>query len=380
MKRLITISAILVASIAAHAQGSKVLSAWNYINYYNNGEGPENLEKGVATINEAALNESTMNQGKTWWYRAQIYTLIFLDKDLKTKHPESSFEAVASYKKLYELNDAKFKDWEDVFKYLLPIGNNIFNAGVDNFQSKNYADAAKYFYAIKDVNAVIEGKGKKAPLDLGTALKNAAISAENSGNADLAIKIHRDWIAAKPEAIAYANLAKTYKKQGNLDEAKKVVDEGIVKFPKESVLLVEKINFYLEADNAPEALTYINAAIEAEPTNDMLYFVKGLAFEKSGNEAEIIAAYNKALEVNPKNFKALYNLGALYFNKAGKLTEQMNNLNNTAADMKKFEELKKQRTALFAESKPYFERAKAIDPDDAQNNRTLKQIELYTAE
>lgn len=380
MKRIAIAIVLLVSGLYTQAQGSKVLSAWNYINYYNNGEGADNLEKGAAAINEASTNEATANQGKTWWYRAQTYTLMFLDKDLKTKHPESAFEAVASYKKLYDLNDPKFKDWEEVFKYLMPLGNNVFNSGVDNFQNKNYADAAKYFYLVKDINLVVEGKGRKAPLDLGTALKNAAICAENSGNSEFAIQIHKDWIAVKPEAIAYANLAKTYKKLERLDDAKKTVDEGIAKFPKESVLLVEKINFFLEADKASEALTYINSAIEAEPTNDMLYFVKGLAFEKSGDEAEITAAYNKALSINPKNFKALYNLGALYFNKAGKVTEQMNALGNSSVDLKKFEELKKQRKDLFSQAKPYFERAKEVEPNDALNNRTLKQIELYTAE
>ena len=43
-------------------------------------------------------------------------------------------------------------------------------------------------------------------------------------------------------------------------------------------------------------------------------------------------------------------------------------------------ELKKQRTELYKKAKPYLEKAKEIDPSDAQINRTLKQVELYTAE
>ena len=70
----------------------------------------------------------------------------------------------------------------------------------------------------------------------------------------------------------------------------------------------------------------------------------------------------------------------MYVNKANALVEQMNKLGNTSADIKKYDELKKERTELYKKAKPYLEKAKEIDPSDAQINRTLKQVELYTAE
>jgi hypothetical protein len=36
-----------------------------------------------------------------------------------------------------DLNDPKFKDWEDAVKNLTALSTTIFNDGVDQFQAKN---------------------------------------------------------------------------------------------------------------------------------------------------------------------------------------------------------------------------------------------------
>ena len=265
-------------------------------------------------------------------------------------------------------------------KYLLPLATNTFNTAVDNYQAKNYAQAFQYFYAIKDINAIIEGKGKKANIELAVALKNAAICAENANDNAGAISVYKDWLAIAPDAMAYRSYAVALKKAGKADESKKTVDEGLAKFPKDANLLVEKINVYLEGAQYPEALAYVNNLLEVEPKNDGAMFIKGLAYEKIGNEDSVIYYYTKSAEINPKNIKPWNNLGAIYVNKANALVEQMNKLGNTAADIKQYDELKKKRKDLYVLAKPYLLKAKEIDPNDAQINRTLKQVELYTAE
>jgi len=69
----------------------------------------------------------------------------------------------------------------------MPLGTNMFNTAVDLYQAKNYANAYQYFYSIKDINTVLEGKGKKANIELAVALKNAAICAENANDLNGAI-------------------------------------------------------------------------------------------------------------------------------------------------------------------------------------------------
>jgi hypothetical protein len=58
----------------------------------------------------------------------------------------------------------------------------------------------------------------------------------------------------------------------------------------------------------------------------------------------------------------------------------MNKLGNSSEDLKKYDALKKQRRDWYAKAKPFLDNAHAIDPNDAQINRVIKQVELYTTE
>ncbi|MBL0308737.1 MAG: tetratricopeptide repeat protein [Bacteroidetes bacterium] len=225
---------------------------------------------------------------------------------------------------------------------------------------------------------VMEAKGKTPNIDLATALKNAAISAENAGNNEAALQVYKEWIAIAPEASAYRSYAILLKNSSKTEEAKKVVDEALIKYPNDANLLVEKINFFLEGAQYAEALTFVNNLLQVEPNNDGALFIKGLAYDKLGKEDSVIYYYEKAAAANPKNVKPLNNLGAIYVNKANAMVDAMNKLGNSTDDTKKYEEYKKQRRELYLKAKPYLERAKIIAPEDEQISRILKQIELYT--
>lgn len=380
MKKTTLILLVAFIALAANAQDGNNICAWNSMNTYNSGGGPEDLEAGIKCTDEAAVNDATSGKSKTWFYRGQLYTLVLQDKVLGPKYGTAAFEAIKAFKKLYDLNDPKFKDWEDVMRYLMPLGTNTFNAAVDQYQAKNYAQAFQYFYAIKDINSIIEGKGKKPNIDLAVALKNAAICAENAGDVASSLNVYKDWLAVAPDAMAYRSYAVALKKSGKGDDAKKMIDEGLAKFPKDANLLVEKINVFLEGAQYPEALAYVNNLLDVEPKNDGALFIKGLAYEKIGNEDSVVYYYNKSAEVNPKNIKPWNNLGALYVNKANAMVEEMNKLGNSKADLAKYDQLKAARKELYLKAKPFLTKAHEIDANDAQINRTLKQVELYTGE
>lgn len=380
MKRIYLLILGAGLTLGAYAQDGNNICAWNAMNTFQNGGGPSDLEAGLKCSDDASVHEVTSVKSKTWFYRGQIYTLAFQDKSLKSKYPNAPFEAINAFKKLYELKDPKFRDWEDVYKYLIPLGTSTFNEGVEKFQAKDYAGAAKLFYAIKDVNAVLTGKGQTPNIELVTAVKNAAVAAENAGDVTMLNTVYQDWLAIAPDANAYRGYAQALKKQGKIEESKKLIDEAIAKYPKDPNLLVEKINGFLEGAQYQDALTYVNNLLDVEPKNDGALFIKGLAYEKIGNEDSVVYYYLRSAELNPKSIKPWNNLGALYVNKANAMLEQMNKLGNSSADMKKYEELKKQRKELYLKAKPYLEKAKEIDPSDTQITRTLKQVELYTAE
>jgi hypothetical protein len=139
------------------------------IESYKKGDGISNLEAALPYINEAIANEQTMNSTKAWWYRSQVYQFIASEKELHAKYPEAGVEAFTSFKKMNDLNDPKFKDWEDAVKNLTALSTTIFNDGVDQFQAKKFDLAAKNFGLIPEINTLLkqeEGKVQLKPKQL----------------------------------------------------------------------------------------------------------------------------------------------------------------------------------------------------------------------
>ncbi len=378
MKKQLIIGLLAGVSFGAFAQEGKLVSTWNALESYKRGDGEQNLESALPYINEAIENESTMNNTKAWWYRSQVYQFISTEKNLKDKYPNASEEALRSFKKMLDLNNPKFKDWDDATKNLQALATTVFNNGVEQFGTKEYARAAKNFASVEDINAIIEAKGGKPAIDLKTALGNAAIGYENAQDVNGAVGIYNKLIQKFPESKYYNILFSLYKKNNMLVEAKAVVDKGLVVYPTDKDLLISKVNFFVNEGKTAEAIEYLQKLIAQDPKNEQFQAVLGQAYEQSGDEANARKTYEGLTTLNPNSFEGSYGLGALIFNKAKSITDQMNALGYSKADQVKYEELKKVRAGIFAEAKPYLERALALKPENPQVKAALGNIETLS--
>jgi len=86
--------------------------------------------------------------------------------------------------------------------------------------------------------------------------------------------------------------------------------------------------------------------------------------------------YNQTIEKDPSNFDAVYSQGALYYNKAAGMTEQINQLANdfTPAGTKKYDALKAEMDNQFKEALPFFEKAESMNPKDLNTLVALREI------
>ena len=84
--------------------------------------------------------------------------------------------------------------------------------------------------------------------------------------------------------------------------------------------------------------------------------------EKEFNEfvEKAEAAYKKAIEINPNYFDALYNIGALYFNRAVKQSEIVNNIK----DNNKYKIESAKVDEIFKKSLPFLEKGEEIRTND----------------
>ncbi len=378
MKKIIFAFACFGIIESASAQQGKLVSTWNALESYKKGEGVSNLEAALPYINEAVANEQTMNSARAWWYRSQVYQFIASEKEIHGKYPEAGLEALVSFKKMNEINDPKFKDWEDAVKNLTALSTTIFNDGVDQFQAKKFDLAAKNFGLIPEINTIIEARGGKSPIEAKTALDNAAVSAENGGLYKEAVDVYSKLIAKFPDVKYYNILYQLHKKNSNLDAANAIVEEGLVKYPSDKDLLISKVNALISSGKSGAAVDYLNKLIAQEPKNEQFYVVLAQAHEQAKDEAAARKIYNDLITLNPNTFEGNYGMGALIFNKAKFVTDEIEKLGVSKEDQIKFQKLEQNRKLLFEEAKPFLLKAQTIKPEDKEIKKALANIEAYS--
>ncbi|MCY7327942.1 MAG: hypothetical protein LH618_05300, partial [Saprospiraceae bacterium] len=69
-----------------------------------------------------------------------------------------------------------------------------------------------------------------------------------------------------------------------------------------------------------------------------------------------------------------YMLGALYYNKAAAINQEMTTLDNSQAALKRYKTLNEQMLALFDQALPHFQKAESLDPNDLNTLLALNEI------
>lgn len=377
MKNLILSVALLAtASSVAEAQPAKRTSAFNYLQY---GE----LDNAKEAIDAAAVHEKTAGEAKTWFYKGQIYQAIYESQDPKFKPlAENALQiAYEAFSKCNELDDKKAHA-DMTYKYLDVESRQFVNEGIINYNNKHYEAALKAFENTLAITALPQVKRLDS-----LAIYYSGACAEQIGDLTKAEGYYRKAVEIDYKAeAAFVRMARMYADAGNKEKAFEIVKEGRQKFPNNQTLVTEEVNAYLMSDRHAEAMDALNVAIGLDPGNHSLHFALGFVhdrlaakslekspeggaeYEKHLADAEV--SYKKAVELNPENFDAVYNLGALYFNRAVKLNEVANSID----DMKKFQVAKKAADDVFDRSMPILEKAFELNPEDKGVLISLKQL------
>jgi tetratricopeptide (TPR) repeat protein len=376
MKKLFLGSFALFLTVSAFSQNGKVISAFNYLGAYTAGEGAANLEEAAKNIDIAVNDPSTAESSKAWWYRSNIYQSIASEKSLADKFPKASLEAVHSFQKLKDLNDPKFKDWSDAYSNIRAISNNLFNDGITAYNKKNYHDAYLFFFSVSSLQDILDAKGQKEGIKiLSSALGNAALCAENDKDYPTAIATYKRIIPISKDSLVYISLVSVLKKTKDIESAKAYTDEALAKYPNSKELLIDKINFFISDGKFNDAIAYLQKAIAQDPKNEQLQSALGVAYEQIKDTANARKTYENLLLLNPNSFEANYGIGGMIFNKSKPIQEKMNALGATKEDLKKWDELKATRDAVFLQAQPYLQKAQSVKPEDPEVKKALTTIQ-----
>ena len=367
MKRIPLLFVAISLGLHVQAQQSKVVSAYNYLNYYLKDKDIDNLKSARLNIDEAAENASTSVKPKTWYYKGNIYWAI-----QESKNPElieatvnPLLTASEAYKKVFEL-DAKYEYAEESYQKAM-IGYR--NLGIMSFNKNDFNAALGYFESTTELSA------KKGVVDT-SAIENSSIAAMRAGNSTKSIQYLKQLISFNmdKDGTRFIQMMKAQNLAGDSAAAKQTMMEGRSKFPNDQKLLTEELNGYLQSGKSAEAEKLLAIAIEKDPQNHLLHYASGTIFEDLGKREMAIAAYKKSIEIKPDFWEAYFNLGAIFNNSAKILREKA----DAEKDMKKYEAGKKLADAEFNLALPNLEKALELAPSDSPDLlpllKTLKQI------
>lgn len=355
MKRLLFIFCVLTFS-NAFAQNAKVVSAFNY---KNSGE----YAKALESIEPATTHEKTMTAEKTWRYRGEIYNLIAMSEEPIIPKDKALTEALASYKKALELDKKGSYEKENTEGYKLAAALAV-NGGIEAYNEQQYEKSRDMF--------LLGGKALEEINIFDTlAYYNGGLAAEQAGDFDTAIKMYEKCIDANylGEKM-YLYTANVYNKKEDKEGYLDVIKRGRAAYPEDADLIVYELNYYLMNGKFEEAENNLKLAIEKEPNNKQLYFSLGVVYDNLGNTEQAVKAYEDAIAIDAEYFDALYNLGALYFNKG----VEMNNEANNIQDNKKYAAAREEAKQVFIKSKPFLEKAHQLDESDMGAMQSLSQL------
>lgn len=361
---------LLGLAICFQGFGQKeVVSAYNA-----NKEG--DFASAATYIEQAILNPKANVKNKTWRYRGEIYLNISRDSTLFAAYPDALVRSRDSYMKAQEL-DKKGSYASEIQIGLGQVQMASNNMGIGRYNSGDFAGAGTFFDLSAEIASAFDATDTMA-------IYNAALCYEKAGDVDMAVARYRacaDIQYQVPNVFLF--ISNLLRDNGREEEALNTLAEARGLYPREQSLIIEELNIYLTNEEFDKAKENLTLAAEQDPTNEILWFSLGSVLDNLGNADEAIEAYKKALAVKADYFDANYNLGALYFNQAVQGTNAANDMwkprmtKTESAEQKRLEDEAK---ALFETAKPYLEAAHAVDAEDLETMRSLKDIYARTGE
>ena len=372
MKKYAILFSLLIVFGLTHAQTGKRNSAFNFMK-------SGNLPKAKLAIDEAVEHAKTMNDAKTWLYRGEIYIEIAkspianLAKISNEKAVNIGYESLLKAKEL----DTENKLTEDIDIYLGMSSEAYFNLAVAKYNDNVYADAGKYFDKSYTISEEI---GRKDT----TALFNGAMAYDKAEMFDNARANYAQLFAMNyDQVLVYYSYTNLLKMAGDTAQAQEVVVKGRQLYPGDFSLILAETNLYLETNQTEKALANLKLAISLDESNYTVYYAVGAQYDVMFNNDKLSdeerlaafkeseASYLKSIELKADYFDAIYNLGALYFNKG---VFYLTKADALPYGDKNYESLKAQGDGCLDQALPYLEKALSLKGDDYSTLISLKQI------
>lgn len=398
MKKQLLVAGLLLLTVAAYAQKKEIKKAEKALKNENAVEALTYLNQAESMLG-AADNEL---KGTFYVLKGEAYLI-----DAGTTNFDKMKIAAESFGKAESLNvtgDDKAKLMQG--KNALRV--KLINAAIEDQKAKQYMKASD-----KLVTSY-----KLSPRDT-SDLYYAAGNAVNGQDFDTALKyyeqlmdmgytgIQEQFIATDPEGeevvwsdkeerdkavllAGYTNSKDTktesvlpdilqkvtliYINRGENEKAQALIGKARAANPDDVNLIRSEADLAYKMGDMASYNRLMEEVVKSDPNNPELFYNLGVSAGQIGEEEKAMGYYKKALELDPDYAFAQINIAALMLADEGKIVEEMNGLGMSAADEKRYDELKEKRNKMYMDVIPYLEGAIKTQSENVEIVRTLMNI------
>ncbi len=398
MKTRILIAGMMLASVAVTAQKKEIKKADKAIKNGNTVEAINYLNQAEALLGAADANQKL----QYYLIKAEAFT-----KDGGTGNfdkMKTAADALIEAEKLAPKGDNATR--LEAAQKALRI--NLVNSAIGDQDTKNYLMASKkltmsYSISKKDTSDLYYAAGNlvngkdfdtaisyyKKLLDMGfTGIQQQYVAKDPEGKEvnfpneeerDQAVllyghtePVNRTTPSVKGDILQKVTLI--HINRGENEEALAIMKEARAANPNDTNLMRSEADLAYKMGDMEKYDSIMNEIIKNDPDNPELYYNLGVGAAQNGQNEKALNYYKKALELRPDYAIAQINIAALMLAGEGAIVEEMNNLGMSAADEKRYDELKNQRIKLYEDVLPYLEAAVQSKSDNVELVRTLMNI------
>jgi tetratricopeptide (TPR) repeat protein len=249
--------------------------------------------------------------------------------------------------------------------YLMDKKNadNLYYAASYAVNGQDYDTALAYYNELKTINYSGEGTSYLATSVISG--KEEPFNSKADRDKMISMKTHikpREEKNPSKRGEIYKNIALIMVQKKKPEEAKAAFADAIKENPNDASLLVNEANLYLELKDYETYKTKVAAILAKNPNDPTLVYNMGVVAMEANQNDEAEKYFKRTIEIDPKYANAYMNLAAIKLKGDEKVVEEMNKLGTSDKDNKRYEVLKKQRTATFTAAMPYLEKAYELDP------------------
>lgn len=163
------------------------------------------------------------------------------------------------------------------------------------------------------------------------------------------------------------NIAIIYLQKKETDKALEAIKEARAVNPDNVELIITEANLYLDLKDSEKFTQLMKDAVAKQPNNAALHYNIGVMNMQNSKPEDARASFEKALELDPTMADAALNISTTYIDQGNALIEEMNKLGTSAADNKKYDELRAEKTTYFEKGAKVLEQYIKSNPESNVN-------------